>query len=193
MRRVPIKSVDQGLPAGRKQRNSLASLGDSANLTGSLGCPCPPGIPRARGSLSHARWVRHWSLDVSFWHSSSCQWRRKWSRIECLGYPGQTLSCIWKPGLEPGWHLCSPSQAHILLMGAPGVLHYQETTRRLLGSEPLGAAVREHARHLFPILFCCCTAFWPPDAGWSSRCHGARSWCWVYGLVLEFSKPPLAF
>lgn len=60
--RVPIKSVDQGLATGRKQRSSPASLGDSASLTGSLGSPRPPGTLRARGNLSHALWVRHGSL-----------------------------------------------------------------------------------------------------------------------------------
>lgn len=63
-------------------------------------------------------------------------------------------SSILKPGLEPGWHLSSPSQAHSLLMGTPGALHYQEPRWKLLGSDPLGTTIGEHAWHLFPIPSC---------------------------------------
>lgn len=61
----------------------------------------------------------------SFWHSSSCQQRKEWSRIKYLGYPGQTLFHL-KAWLRARLALKFSFPGPFFLMGAPGALHYQK-------------------------------------------------------------------
>lgn len=100
-------------------------------------------------------------LRVSFWHSSSCQQRKEWSRIEYLGYPGQTLFHL-KAWLRARPALKFSFPGPFFVNGSPRSTALRKTKAETAGQWSSGDSHGEHTWDPFPIPSCDLTAWWPP-------------------------------
>lgn len=181
---VPIKSVDQGLATGRKQRSSPIPLGDSASLLGYLGCPCSLGTPKAGGSIHHACWMRHRSLlfprvscQLLAWQLLPAQKGVIKNQVSGITWPDALLHLkAWlRARLALKFSLSGPYSVN----GSPRSTALPRNKTETAGKRVPPDSCQEACWLLFPILFGSCIAWWPPDPSRSSGYHGASCchWC----------------